>query len=978
MPAENRKNQTAFRRFAQRRPTATVFLLLSGGFLLFSVMFYHRIGAFSGVTVARSLLNTAVLVVAMRVARHCRLSQMIAGLVALLSVLLWYGAIFHVQYFSSVPHLSSIALAGQMADLGDYLGVMLLRLDTLVACAGAVVLLLYVRLPVAPLPKCRLQRFCGLLVILVLTSNFYAIVLKIRKPTRSFMVDMEFSCAVIENVGYLPYLVMQHVAFSRQFTYLARRENPNPPQRIFSGTEPTLRNILILQLESFDYSLIDFQVDGQSVTPYLNDLSRKGMMFSNFYAQHAQGGSSDAELALYTGLLPASDLGIFNTVNLSTFPSLVKILKPHGYSAYAFHGNDGRFWNRNMVYPQLGFDQFFGQSAYTGSARTFQSQDTAFLEQTVPIMQTVAEEPFLFHVITQTMHGPYRLPKVIFRDGGFNVSNPEFKIFLDAARALDDALRTFFTDLENSGLLENTLVVIYGDHSSMLNISGYQRFDPKREHVPLLLLGPGIESRTVGVYGSHVDLAPTILEAMNLPDSPDFFGRSLLKWQPDRLYPITITDAPYIVGPWGTKPIDPSVHAMYHKVWNYSRSHYLKLYSTVETPVFQRYRYIAHGMGAVDGRYMTNARAAFLRSYNSGIRAMEVDFCLSSDRQLVCVHDGYEQRLSLPQAISQTSAEALLECKTDGIDPVMGVDELLDLMVEYDDVYIVPDPKDDVVFCYQRLAERARARGVIGRILPQLYSADDIEAVATNPDFGPAILTLYRTTASDDLVLKVVRGNRKYISAVTMSGRRFSPQLVTRLSQLGVPTYVHTINDPNAITRFERQGAIGVYTDLPDSLLNQKASPLPTGKSSALKAMGGRVVEVSSFESQHEAELMLDGDLTTFWHTRFKPDFAEPPHFVVLEVPGGQSIAGLSYHAWQGRGNGHVKTCSIFVSDDGKSWGEPLVKHAVLKPNVSMEQRVLFPTSTVKRFIKFQITDVISFGDQPTAAIGELDVIRGE
>jgi len=159
----------------------------------------------------------------------------------------------------------------------------------------------------------------------------------------------------------------------------------------------------------------------------------------------------------------------------------------------------------------------------------------------------------------------------------------------------------------------------------------------------------------------------------------------------------------------------------------------------------------------------------------------------------------------------------------------------------------------------------------------------------------------------------------------------------------------------------------------------RKAEPKETdilpGKASALKAMGGRIAEVSSFNRGREAKNMLDGDLSTFWHTRFKPDLAKPPHYVVLQVPGTKPVRGLSYYAWAGNGNGHLKGCSVYVSDDGKNWGKPLVKQAVLKPKVHTEQQILFPAPTKKRFIKLEVTDAVSRGGRPLAAIGELDVL---
>jgi beta-galactosidase len=147
------------------------------------------------------------------------------------------------------------------------------------------------------------------------------------------------------------------------------------------------------------------------------------------------------------------------------------------------------------------------------------------------------------------------------------------------------------------------------------------------------------------------------------------------------------------------------------------------------------------------------------------------------------------------------------------------------------------------------------------------------------------------------------------------------------------------------------------------------------GKPSTLKAIGGKIAEVSSFNPGHDPEHMIDGDLKSFWHTRFKPDFAKPPHYVVLQVTGKKPVKGLRYHAWHGPGNGHLKACAIFVSDDGKTWGDPLVETATLKPGLKTDQQILFPAATRKEFIKLQVTDAVSRSGKPLASIGELDVV---
>ncbi|MCH2061240.1 MAG: DUF1588 domain-containing protein [Verrucomicrobiales bacterium] len=141
-----------------------------------------------------------------------------------------------------------------------------------------------------------------------------------------------------------------------------------------------------------------------------------------------------------------------------------------------------------------------------------------------------------------------------------------------------------------------------------------------------------------------------------------------------------------------------------------------------------------------------------------------------------------------------------------------------------------------------------------------------------------------------------------------------------------------------------------------------------------LKAIGGSVT-VSSFQEGMEKERMLDGSNRTFWHTRFKPTLAKPPHYVILENPAGKAIEGLNYATWSGgNGNGQVKSFAIHLSEDGISWGKPLMTGA-LEIRLASEQPILFPEKTTKRFIRFLVTDAHSLDGRSLASIGKLDVM---
>jgi len=164
-----------------------------------------------------------------------------------------------------------------------------------------------------------------------------------------------------------------------------------------------------------------------------------------------------------------------------------------------------------------------------------------------------------------------------------------------------------------------------------------------------------------------------------------------------------------------------------------------------------------------------------------------------------------------------------------------------------------------------------------------------------------------------------------------------------------------------------------IFGDLP-----LKAVPRETINTSDsqtnLKAIGGSL-SVSSFQQGMEKEKMQDGSNRTFWHTRFNPTLAKPPHYVILENPQGNQIDGLLYATWSGgNGNGQVQGYAIHLSDDGKSWDEPIMT-GELATRLANEQPINFPQPTTKRFIKFLVTDAYTLDGRSLASIGKLDVM---
>ena len=170
-------------------------------------------------------------------------------------------------------------------------------------------------------------------------------------------------------------------------------------------------NVIYLHLESIQKFLMNYKLNGEEVTPFLNSLTRdeNTLYFDNFFHQTAQGKTADAEFLLENSLYGLSQGSAFTTKGLNTYQAAPAILGQQGYTSAVFHGNTGTFWNRNEIYKSLGYNHFFDASYYEMNPEDLADyglMDKPFFEQSIPLLETLPQ-PFYAKFITVSNHYPY-------------------------------------------------------------------------------------------------------------------------------------------------------------------------------------------------------------------------------------------------------------------------------------------------------------------------------------------------------------------------------------------------------------------------------------------------------------------------------------------------------------------------------------------------------------------------------------------
>jgi phosphoglycerol transferase MdoB-like AlkP superfamily enzyme len=144
------------------------------------------------------------------------------------------------------------------------------------------------------------------------------------------------------------------------------------------------KNLIMIQVEALQEFVINAKINGQEITPNLNKWIKKSAYFNNFFYQVSAGGTSDAEFMSNNSLYPSPSGAAYYLYPNNEYNSLPKSLKDNGYSTAALHGFKGTFWNRDVMYKAVGFDNFYSERDFNiDSTVGLGLSDKSFLNQSV-------------------------------------------------------------------------------------------------------------------------------------------------------------------------------------------------------------------------------------------------------------------------------------------------------------------------------------------------------------------------------------------------------------------------------------------------------------------------------------------------------------------------------------------------------------------------------------------------------------------
>ncbi|MBK3494621.1 LTA synthase family protein [Viridibacillus sp. YIM B01967] len=309
------------------------------------------------------------------------------------------------------------------------------------------------------------------------------------------------------------------------------------------------RNVFVIQVESLQNFVIKRDINGQEITPNLNKLLEDSAYFNNVYQQIGAGNTSDAEWIMHTGLYPE---GMDPTVNLlkdMEIASLPRMLSAEGYGTATFHADDITYWSRDQLYPALGFGHIYtAEDIPDQEPIGFGPADEVTFRYAETQIQSLLQQynRVYANIVTLTSHTPFKMPEEYeYLDLPENFKDTYVGNYLQSIRYTDRQIGQFVANLKKLGLYENSVILVYGDHSGLHGkpvtkedevllegLLGHPYNLKDRFIVPVLFAAPGIfDNEKIEHLGGQTDLMPTLMNLLGIEPTSQLIGHNLFQYE---------------------------------------------------------------------------------------------------------------------------------------------------------------------------------------------------------------------------------------------------------------------------------------------------------------------------------------------------------------------------------------------------------------------------------------------------------------
>ncbi len=482
------------------------------------------------------------------------------GFYSLVSIIMFADVLYYAQ-FAALPSVVMLSQAGQLRAVGDSIRALVEIKNLLLIIDIPLILLgsIYFRKKEKRKRKIRISKnkvSLGLLGLLVLTLAY----VQINGQARSVMAQEFYLFHGSDLVQSFRQESEKEEKLTLSEKDLRDLENRTKKKEGNLTGLAKDRNLIVIQVEALQGFVVDLVYEGQEVSPNFNKLikDKSTIYYDEYYQLLGRGNTSDTEFVSHNSLHPSMKEPSYVEYEKNTFYGLPWLLRDQGYRAWAFHGYEKEFWNREKAYVNQGFQRFLSKEDYDFTESIgFGLRDEDFFDQSLEYLKEldkIDDNPFYAFLVTLTSHTPYEMDeKYQYLNLKQEDENTLLGNYLQAIHYTDKHLGIFLENLKEEGLYDNSIIAIYGDHFAIGNtqedikkhMSSFLGEEYDFDHmmnIPLTITiaGENINEKNSQI-GSPLDFYPTLANLMGYENKKGLvFGRDLNNYEEDNfIYPQT-------------------------------------------------------------------------------------------------------------------------------------------------------------------------------------------------------------------------------------------------------------------------------------------------------------------------------------------------------------------------------------------------------------------------------------------------------
>ena len=297
------------------------------------------------------------------------------------------------------------------------------------------------------------------------------------------------------------------------------------------------KNVIVVMLETVD----DWVITPED-TPTLYRMMKNGISFTDFYTPgYSSGYTFNTEFAFNTSVYPYTNGNSAHSLGRNSFScSIARRFSDAGYTVNSYHEGQPDFYNREVMHKAWGYKQYYCYQDYEYTGMDY--LDDRYLTECDGLYTDVTSDaPFFSFVITYSVHLPFTDEDPLAQTAlalypQYDVQEDrEVAILRAKARLTDDMFAGLLERLEADGMLEDTVIVGFGDHYAY-GLSDQQRLQqlseeagsPILERTPAFVYCAGCDlSMEVDKVMQITDLAPTIMNLFGLEVPHEIMGSDI-------------------------------------------------------------------------------------------------------------------------------------------------------------------------------------------------------------------------------------------------------------------------------------------------------------------------------------------------------------------------------------------------------------------------------------------------------------------